>query len=353
MNEQDAREVMPYEFESLIPGGPEMDQPLVKVQTEHITALAPLKPRDKDEVVKEMVRAALDAGEDAYYSWRMANGEHVAGISGLMALEMMVAWGNCALSAKDAEWDDDLGQWVFRYTFVDTERRVALPHEERFTPKAVPAGSKFADNPDEQARWRRMQFQIGQTIAKRNAILKGGIPGSVRRMVLQAAQGAQQAQIRESGVRASGSKIAAEFEAYGVSAQALVGKIGKPLKQATVEDVEHLRHIYRLIRNAYREHGPEAGEMTTIDFFGPPRDEPAPAKQEPPERRTEIKHGEPPMNDKVSILAQELKEAGQSVPAREELERMVEEKNKKAETLRAVRNSRNPGMKRKHSANLF
>lgn len=333
-------------------------QPLTRVNTNHLQAIMPTKPRDVDACQSEMVTEAAELGEEAYYDWMTKSGDYIVGIAGPYALDMMRMWGNCALHSEPAEYDANMRTWTYRLTFIDTERCVAIPREEHYTP--LPAPGAFAKDPGQADRWRRMQFNIGQTIAMRNAILKGGIPRTVQRMVVQAARDTNRADIIDMGPVERMNIAVSEFGRFGVSATDLIRKLGKPLNKVTVDDVEFMKSLYGRIQRTFSNQGRDMGQLAVEEAFpvrpivesAPPAVEQAP----PPPPIASQTNGDPPRDTRLALLREEFRTSGLPMPSDEDLNAELNKREKKAEARRVVvkaRNARNHPRGRRASKGLM
>ena len=233
-----------------------------RVMTPHVQALTVQKPRDLDKVRQRVVNEATLAGDLAFYNWSQA-GKNIMGLSGLFAVDMMRAFGNCVLVPEAPYRDDDA--WMFVLHFVDTETGASIPHIERWVPE--PAPGKFAQDQAKSDRWYRMQFQKGLTIAKRNCILKGGLPHWLQVLALQAAQRASDDNITGEGIQASYEKARRAFAVFGVTPERIKARIGLEDTLVGTKEIQFLRTVHTELQGLREEVGMEASEERAREIF--------------------------------------------------------------------------------------
>lgn len=232
-------------------GGPmQQASALQKVETPYITAVAVQQPRNLDTVVANLDREAAHAGSDFYYAWSQGGGE-VAGVSHSGAVAIARQWGNCAVPAPTVRDLPD-GTIEIEASFLDLQAGFTITRPFRFKPAEVPG--KFAGKEDQIDRWNNMQFQVGVSKAIRN-VVKSGIPGWLVSRVVDKARDAVQLDINVDGIEATakqGAQEIARLIGYPADAvrKAIISKVGAPLEQFTMSDVEDLKTAYASIKKS-------------------------------------------------------------------------------------------------------
>ena len=215
------------------------------------TAIKVQKPRDIEKVKRACLYEAEIAGDLFYYQWQVTTKggqkRQVDGVSINGAMAIARNFGNCAVPVS-VEREVD-GADLFKAAFVDLETGFTVPRY--FRAHYVQPPKKFAEDPDQRARWHDMQFQKAQSQAQRNVILKG-VPYWLVDMVKKAAKGSAYENIRKMGLAKAKEKALKIFsEEHGVDQAALEKHLGKKDVKWTVQDVVGLRSILRAFEEGF------------------------------------------------------------------------------------------------------
>jgi len=226
---------------------------LIKTEVEYHTAISVQKPRDIDEIVKNVLKEAEFGGQEFYYSWPI-NTKYgkkiVEGGSVGLAVSLAREWTNCAIPVEVSENDEC---YTFRAAFVDLEKGFTLMRTYRQR-KAQDIGKKY----DEQ-RAQDMIFQIGQSKAIRNVVLNA-VPKWLVKQAIERAKEAVLKNITKDGIDTARNKAISFFQGYGISVERLIIFLGKKENDWTIEDITQLRSAGQMVKD---------GEVSTDEIFPP------------------------------------------------------------------------------------
>lgn len=138
-------------------------QTMMQTRSSYSTAMQVQRPRSLAKVEKALLDEARHAGESFYYGWG-AGGNKVEGPSQELAHAMARCWGNCAVEPGAIQETAD--SWIVPAGFVDLETGFTLVRQFRQSKKWTVHGKFDAERKDD------VRFQIGQSKAARNVILK-------------------------------------------------------------------------------------------------------------------------------------------------------------------------------------
>lgn len=125
--------------------------------------LRPSEQRKLAEVEKRLLEEARMAGEEFYYGWSVGK-DAVEGPSQALAHAAARCWGNCVVDALPIIETAD--SWVMPARFVDLETGFTLTRNFRQSKRWQVHGKMDGERKDD------VRFQIGQSKAVRNVILK-------------------------------------------------------------------------------------------------------------------------------------------------------------------------------------
>jgi hypothetical protein len=134
-----------------------------QIRSAYVTAVAVQKPRALPIVQRRLLDEARLAGEAFYYGWS-AGKDRIEGPSVELAVAAARCWGNCAVEMQPVQETHDA--WVFTGTFVDLETGFTMSRQFRQSKKWTVAGRM------DDERKADVRFQIGQSKAQRNVILR-------------------------------------------------------------------------------------------------------------------------------------------------------------------------------------
>jgi hypothetical protein len=210
-----------------------------------------LRPRDPEQLrararrVGELLGARLDEkgrGTRAYYSIPYTTKEGSRTIEG-PTVDLMdalaIEWGALLYSVRIVE---QKGRAVkLRGRVVDLVSLVAI--EREFLATLAPAPGRF-----EVDRWDAMQLQSAESKAVRG-VLEHAIPAWLVDEAMTAARAA--AHRARTGGRTLAQAVATaveKFASLGVSAEALVDLVGRPVVDWSAYDLQTLRGVYEEVR---------------------------------------------------------------------------------------------------------
>jgi len=192
-----------------------------QIQTKYATAVSVQKPRDLVEVEQKcMVEAAL-AGEVCFYGWGSGK-NRVEGPSIDCAMIAARNWGNAALEMRPIV--ETNSAYVMEAAFVDLETGFTYSRQFRQSKNWTVFG-----NLDDE-RKADVRFQIGQSKAQRNAILKALPKWLLNKMVDKAKVGVRaklDAYIEKNGTEAARKLAMDALAKQGVSLERIEKKYGK------------------------------------------------------------------------------------------------------------------------------
>jgi len=141
---------------------------LQKISTTYTTAMAVTKPRLLSEVKKRVLQEVELDPKAMYYSWLVTSkgGSKSKVQGGSIGLAMSIArnYGNCAVPVQAEELPT---HYLFKAAFIDLETGFTVERIFRQRKKQDIGGKYDSDRKDD------MTFQIGQSKAERNVIMKG------------------------------------------------------------------------------------------------------------------------------------------------------------------------------------
>lgn len=219
--------------------------PMQRVQTQYTTAVAVQQPRDlasnkPTSVLAKVLREAEICGEDFIYSMTFRGKDGPSIVEGTSidgAMIMARNFGNCATDVEIVE--ESRSHWVFRAVFIDLETGFTEPRLFRQA-KGTVAGKFDAE------RKLDMAFQIGQSKAKRNVIVRS-MPTWLVSKAVDAAKASAAAAIKD--LPAAIDWVVKTFTGMGVDMPRLEKRIGAPVAQWNARDVVRMKATYKAIRD--------------------------------------------------------------------------------------------------------
>jgi hypothetical protein len=213
--------------------------PLMHQRTQYATAMQVVRPRDLNALTNRILEEAQLSGDDFYFSWtvRTKDGEKIVeGPTIDAAMIMSRNFGNCVAESSVAE--EGPVHWLLDAVFVDLETGYTL--RRQFRQRKGEAHQKKGGDPD---RLLDMAFQIGQSKAQRNVILKA-MPAWLVNKAMDTAKTAAEANYKERLPEAI-ENAKAGYAALGVTLAELEKKVNKPSAAWAPGDVRLLQAIYR------------------------------------------------------------------------------------------------------------
>lgn len=207
-------------------------QGMMQVRGSYATAVSVQNPRGLNRVTRNLEQESALAGASFYYGWSVGR-DRIEGPSIGLAMAAARCWGNCAIEQLPMQETAD--SWVFTAIFVDLETGFTLSRQFRQSKRWNVAGKHDAERKDD------IRFQIGQSKAARNVILKA-LPEWLIDKAMDAAKAGVREKIesfiKEKGFPAAVDALVKALAKVGVTDAAIVDKFGI----ATVDglDVDHL-----------------------------------------------------------------------------------------------------------------
>lgn len=248
-------------------------QALQKVQTAYTTAIAVQKPRSIARVTSNVLEEAKFAGADFYYGWIAKTKKGPVRIEGpSIDLAMCLArnYGNCVI---DIEGNETMNHFMMKGIFIDLESGFTCPRLFRQR-KGQSLGGKMEDDHDRQ---EDIVFQIGQSKAIRNAIVRA-MPRWLIDKAIAIAKQAEIQNIKEESPALARAKVLQFFEQYGVDQEKIEVALNTKIDSWTAEQIAELRGMATALKEgrvAAKELFPDIGigEKATKKEAEPPKTE--------------------------------------------------------------------------------
>ena len=136
---------------------------LQAIQTPYATAISVQIPRDLAEIERKCLIEASLAGSSCYYGWT-AKGTKIEGPSIECAMIAMRNWGNAALEMSSVQETDEA--YIITAYFIDLESGTTIGRQFRMSKTYTVYGDM------DEVRKDDIRFQVGQSKAQRNVILR-------------------------------------------------------------------------------------------------------------------------------------------------------------------------------------
>lgn len=204
---------------------------LVQITTPYATAVKVPVPRVLADVEADCLEEAALAGEACFYSWR-AGGSLIEGGSIETAMIIARNFGNCVVDVGPVQETDEA--FYFTAYFIDIQKGSTVARQFRQSKTSV------VHMKTDEERKMGIRFQIGQSKAQRNVILRAVPSWLVDRMIDKAKEGVKKrisAYIAKSGVDAARQGALKILAKYGVKKNHAEAKIGKPIGKWQVEEL--------------------------------------------------------------------------------------------------------------------
>jgi hypothetical protein len=212
---------------------------MMQTKTEYTTAVTVQKERKLPVVIKNLLQEAKMAGGAFYYRWPVKGGKMVQGPSIDLAMSMARQYGNCAVEVDVKETHS---HYLFKGVFIDLETGFTVPRI--FRQRKDQNIGKGMD----KGRAEDIVFQIGQSKAQRNAIIKA-MPGWLVEQLIEVAIQAELDNIKPESLEMTRAKVITYFEGYGIDSEALEKKIGKPSDKWMQDDILTIKDMARSIKD--------------------------------------------------------------------------------------------------------
>lgn len=192
-----------------------------QIKTTYHTAVRVQKPRDLMLVEKNCLIEAALAGEVCYYGW--GDGQNrVEGPSIDCAMIAARNWGNAAVEMRPII--ETAKAYIMEAAFIDLETGYTYPRQFRQS-KAWTVYGKM-----DKERKEDVRFQIGQSKAQRNAILKALPRWLIDKMIEKAKEGVRaklEAYIKNNSIESARKLSLDALVKHGVSLERIEDKYSK------------------------------------------------------------------------------------------------------------------------------
>ena len=140
---------------------------MMQVKTPYVTAVSGLPQRNLAKIERQVLQEAELLGDDAFYSWEVWNSrkkknELVEGASINLAMVVIRCYGNCAVDQEPPV--ETQAAWFYPVSVVDLLTGFTHKRYGRYGRASIVYGKQ------DDERKERMRFEIGQSMAIRNAI---------------------------------------------------------------------------------------------------------------------------------------------------------------------------------------
>jgi len=207
------------------------------MRTEIVTAQRIAVPRVLNKVKENVVREAELTGGDFEYRWTVKGNQVIEGVSVDGAMILLRNFGNCDCDVQIIQ--DAPNFWILSARFVDYETGFSLRRAFRQR-----KGEKHGNFDEDRAL--DIAFQIGQSKAQRNVIIKS-MPVWLVSAAVDAARKGAEAGIAD--VPKSAAEAVAGFGKLTVTQAQLEAKIGAPIATWGKRDIVFLRTVFKAIKD--------------------------------------------------------------------------------------------------------
>lgn len=200
-----------------------------QIQTQYATAVAVQKPRDLQAVEKSCLAEAALAGEVCFYGWGTGQ-NRVEGPSIDCAMIAARNFGNAVVEMKPV--NETAQAYIMEAAFVDLETGFTYTRQFRQSKSSIVHGRM------DDERKADVRFQIGQSKAQRNVVLKALPKWLLDKMVNKAKEGVReqiQKHVEKNGLESARKKAADVLIKLGVSTERVEKKYDKKYPAWDVE----------------------------------------------------------------------------------------------------------------------
>lgn len=200
--------------------------------------------RDLNNVARRLLEEANLAGEEMYYAW--GKGENrVEGGSIILAMSMARCWGNCVVEQRPMQETHDA--YIFTARFIDLETGTTYDRQFRQSKRWTVHG-KF-----DASRKEDIRFQIGQSKAARNVILRSLPEYLKNKAIAKAKEGVRvklEALIKDKGIAFAQDIIIGALEKEGVPLERILDYCGvADVNGLDIDKIVELRGNLAAIQN--------------------------------------------------------------------------------------------------------
>lgn len=215
-----------------------MTDPPVTIQAvrgQFVTAVTVQQPRDLIKVETNCLMEAALAGERCYYGWKAGDG-FIEGPSIELAMIAARNWGNSAVEMLPII--EDAKSYLMTAAFIDLENGTTITRQFRQSKTSIVYGKM------DEERKADIRFQIGQSKAQRNVVLRALPTWLIDKMMDRAKQGVREKLerlIETKGIGEARELLLKEFTKHSVTKERIEAKYKKKVGAWDVELLTLLR----------------------------------------------------------------------------------------------------------------
>ncbi|MEW6505490.1 MAG: hypothetical protein AB1457_16150 [Chloroflexota bacterium] len=207
---------------------------LQQTRTAYTTAVSVQQPRSIAKIAHNVLEEAKLAGKSFYYRWiaKTKDGKKsiIQGPSIDLAMALCRHYGNCAIDVQAVETPT---HYMMKGVFIDLESGFTCPRLFRQR-KGQSMGMK------DQDRQEDIVFQIGQSKAIRNAVIKA-MPDWLIERAIEVAGEAELNKAKAENPHLARQKVIEFFGGYGVTVERIEAERERRVDEWTADDIVTLR----------------------------------------------------------------------------------------------------------------
>lgn len=264
---------------------------LQQIKTQYVTAVTVQEPRSLVKVEANCLMEAALAGERCYYGWK-AGDSFIEGPSIELAMIAARNWGNSAVEMLPIV--ETARDWLMTAGFIDLENGTTITRQFRQSKTSIVYGKM------DEERKMDIRFQIGQSKAQRNVVLRALPTWLIDKMMERAKEGVREKLekfIKDKGIGPARELLLKEFVKHSVTKERIEAKYKKKVGAWDIEVLTLLKgDLYALnskvedaiviFPEVLKVPNPDAADYSVkkegkIDSIGPEKDDtPMPGMKE-------------------------------------------------------------------------
>ena len=236
-----------------------------QIQTQYATAVSVQKPRDLGQVEQRCMQEAVLAGAVCFYGWG-AGKDRIEGPSIDCAMIAVRNWGNAVVEMRPVH--ETPTAYIMEAAFIDLETGFTYTRQFRQSKKWTVYGKMDTYRKDD------VRFQIGQSKAQRNVVLKAVPKWLIDKMIEKAKEGVREKLetfIGKQGIEAARKLALDALAKFGVPLERIEQKYDKKYGAWDVELLVTLKGDIRALSDG----------VESADALFPEEVEPDPEPQKP------------------------------------------------------------------------
>lgn len=225
-----------------------------QIQTTYTTAVRVQQPRSLIDIEKRCLAESALAGEACFYGWGSGK-DRVEGPTIDCAMIAVRNWGNSVVEMQPIH--ETQSAYIMTAVFIDLETGFTYTRQFRQSKKSMVYGVKEAERKDD------VRFQIGESKAQRNAILKALPAWLIDKMMDRAKEGVREKidlYVEKNGIEKARKLSADTLSKMGVPTERVEAKYGKKYGAWDVDLLVLLRGDITALTN-----GAESGDALFPD----------------------------------------------------------------------------------------